>query len=61
MTESISDYILRTFYVFHCWSEFFDDEMPSHDTFSIKILMGNVLMVCVDHNLLTQEDISKFL
>jgi hypothetical protein len=53
VTESIGDYILRTFYVFHCWSEFFNDEMPLHDAFSIKVLMGKVLMVFVDHNLLT--------
>jgi hypothetical protein len=53
MTESIGDYILRTIYIFHCWSKFFYDETPSHDALGIKILMSKVLMGCVDHNLLT--------
>jgi hypothetical protein len=49
MTESIGNYILRTFNIFHCWSEFFYDEMPSHDVLSIKVFMSKILMVCVDH------------
>jgi hypothetical protein len=53
MTESIGDYIFRTFYIFHCWSELFYDETPSHDALGIEVFMSKILMVCVDHNLLT--------
>jgi hypothetical protein len=53
MTESVSNYILWTFNIFHCWSEFFYNEMPLHDVFRIEIFVSEVLMVCVDHNLLT--------
>ena len=58
--KSISDDILRTFNIFHCWSEFFYDETSSHDMLGIEVFMSKVLMVCVDRNLLTEEDISKF-
>jgi hypothetical protein len=53
MTESIGNYNFRSFYIFHCWSKFFYDEMPSHDVFSIEVFVSKVLMVCVDHTLLT--------
>ena len=35
-------------------------EMPLHDALSIKVFMSKILMVCVDHNLLTEENIAKF-
>ena len=48
---------LRTFNIFNCGSKFFNEKLPSHNMLHIKVFIGEIFVVSINHNLLSQKDV----
>ena len=55
--QDIASIVGFTFDVNQVGTVLFKHKSPSHDVIGIEIFISQILMICIDHNLLAQQDI----
>ena len=51
MTESICNGVAFALDVLQFRAKLFENEMPAHDSLGIEVVVGEILVISVDHNL----------